>query len=156
MLGRRPDVPAVTGRLISSRPDRPGSLQTGRHVADYLGLGALLHCGRVKAAGLSNPAPYGGPLGPGLNLPGPSAEVRAGTPQPNMAALTVSARRVQVRSLFVTAPPRAPLPAGLAATQRPPGLYTERPWRRTAGLDPGSVRRLDNEGGRVAFHCADQ
>ena len=50
----------------------------------------------------------------------------------------------------------APLLAGLlAATQRPPGLYTERPWRRTAGLDPGSVRRLDNEQGRVAFHGAD-
>jgi hypothetical protein len=44
----------------------------------------------------------------------------------------------------------------VAATQRPPGLYTERPWRRIAGLDPGSVRRLDNERGRVAFHGADQ
>src|SRR4051794_34628220 len=97
MLGRRPDVPAVTGRSIGTRTDR---------LADYLGLGALLHCGRVKVAALSNPAPYGGPLGPGLNLPGPSAEFRAGTPQPNMVAVTVSARRVQVPIPFVRAPPR--------------------------------------------------
>ena len=35
----------------------------------------------------------------------------------------------------------------LAATQRPPGLYTERPWRRTAGLAPvPSVAWITNEG----------
>ena len=65
---------------------------------------------------------------------------------------------VAFRSTLVRAPILAPPRRGflLAATQRPPGLYTERPWRRTAGLDPGSVRRLDNERGRVAFHGADQ
>ena len=58
--------------------------------------------------------------------------------------------------VFLSASPRCQPRRAIRTAQRPPGLYTERPWRRTAGLDPGSVRRLDNERWRVAFHGADQ
>jgi len=37
--------------------------------------------------------------------------------------------------------------------QRPPGLYTERPWRRTAGLGSGSIHRRNNAWKRVEFRA---
>ena len=61
-----------------------------------------------------------------------------------------SGRGRRASASAVREPPARLRTALIRIAQRPPGLHTERPWRRTAGLS-GSVRHQNNERKRFAF-----